>query len=111
MSQITHQKTCKHFKITVNIEMFALYIFTRNFRILNIHENIYTMKITLIAYRASYPYNVNFDPRKIAHFHKTTEIYTKYLRSQCFKVFIETKYNLSFHGCATSEASTGSTSI
>ena len=32
---------------TVNVEIFALYIFLSNSRLLNLHENMYTMKILL----------------------------------------------------------------
>ena len=34
--------------ITVNVEMFALYIFSRNLCFLNIRENMYTLKCTSI---------------------------------------------------------------
>ena len=33
---------------TVNVEIFALYIFSLNSHFLNIRENIYTVKITII---------------------------------------------------------------
>ena len=33
---------------TVNVEILALYIFSLNSRFLNIRENIYTVKITII---------------------------------------------------------------
>ena len=35
-------------RLTVNIDIFALYIFLRNSRFLNIRENMYTSKITFI---------------------------------------------------------------
>ena len=46
----------KHkFQHTVNIDIFALYIFSRNSRILDIRENMYTSKITFInAQRVKY---------------------------------------------------------
>ena len=37
--------TCMY---TVNVDIFALYIFSRNSRFLNIRENMYTSKITFI---------------------------------------------------------------
>ena len=43
---------CRPCHTTVNVEMFALYIFSRNSRFLNIRENIYAAKNTfIIAYR------------------------------------------------------------
>ena len=40
--------------ITVNVDIFALYIFSRNSRFLDMRENMYPSKITLIiAYRGS----------------------------------------------------------
>ena len=40
---------------TVNVDIFALYICSRNSRFLNMCENMYTSKITfVIAYRANY---------------------------------------------------------
>ena len=42
-------------RFTVKVDIFALYIFSRNSRFLNIRENMYTSKITFIlAYRANY---------------------------------------------------------
>ena len=35
-------------KITINVDIFALYIFSRNSRFLNIRENMYTSKIIFI---------------------------------------------------------------
>ena len=40
--------TQQFFSATVNIDIFALYIFLHNSRFLNIHENMYTSKITFI---------------------------------------------------------------
>ena len=54
---------------TVNVYIFALYIFSRNSRFLNLRENIYTSKITfIITYRANYTQNANFNTHEIAHF-------------------------------------------
>ena len=40
---------------TVNVDIFALYIFSRNSRFLNVRKNMYTSKITfVIAYRANH---------------------------------------------------------
>ena len=42
-------------RVTVNVDIFALYIFSLISRFLNICENMYTSKITfVIAYRANY---------------------------------------------------------
>ena len=41
LNEIGHLKT-------VEVEIFALYVFTRNSRLLNISENMYTMKITIL---------------------------------------------------------------
>ena len=63
---------------TVNVEIFALYIFPLNSRFLNIRENIYTVKITIrIAQRVICTKNANFNPREITHFHKSAKIYTR----------------------------------
>ena len=63
---------------TVNIEVFAVYIFSLNLRFLNIFENIYTVKITIIiAKRVIYTKNANFNTHEIAHFHKSAKIDTR----------------------------------
>ena len=44
-----------HTRHTVNVDIFALYIFSLNSRFLNYRENMYTSKITFVkAYRANY---------------------------------------------------------
>ena len=63
---------------TVNVEIFALYIFLLNSRFLNIRENIYAVKITIIiALRVVFTKNANFNPPEIAHFQKSAKIYTR----------------------------------
>ena len=63
---------------TVNVEIFELYIFSLNSRFLDIRENRYTVKITIImAERAVCTKNANFYPREIAHFHKSEKSYTR----------------------------------
>ena len=63
--------------ITVNVDIFALYIFSRNSRFLDMRENMYPSKITfIIAYRTSCTKNANFNTREIAHFCKFVKIYT-----------------------------------
>ena len=72
---------------TVKVEFFALYIFSLNSRVLNIRENIYTMKITIIkASRTICIKNANFNAREIANFHESANIYTRekiYVYSIC----------------------------
>ena len=46
-SQSVYLATCQH-TYTVNVDIFALYIFSLNSRFSNIRENIYTMKISFI---------------------------------------------------------------
>ena len=63
---------------TVNVEIFALYIFSRNSRFLEMRGNIFNMKNTfIIGQRAKNTKNANFNPSEIAHFVKSTTIYTR----------------------------------
>ena len=56
---------------------FALYIFSRNARFLNVPENMYNVKITFImAQRTSYAENANMYPSEIAQFPKSAKLYT-----------------------------------
>ena len=59
---------------TVNIEMFALYIFSLNSRFLNMREKLYTVKITIII--SERPKNANFNPCEFVHFHNSAKMYT-----------------------------------
>ena len=71
------QKINFSFYDTVNVGIFASYIFSRNSRFLNIHENMYTVKIPfMLAYRVIYSQNVNINPREIANFRRSVKIYT-----------------------------------
>ena len=63
---------------TVNVDIFAMYMFSLNSRFLNIRKNMYTVKITfVISQRDRYAENANFDTREIAHFQKYAKIYTR----------------------------------
>ena len=62
---------------TVNVEIFALCIYSRNSRFLDMCETIYNVKnIFIIAQRAKKNENANFNPSEIAHFVKSAKIYT-----------------------------------
>ena len=62
---------------TVNVEIFALYIFSRNSRFLEMREHIFNVKnIFIIGQRAKNTKNANFNPSEIAHFVKSAKIYT-----------------------------------
>ena len=63
---------------TVNVDIFALYIFSRNSRLSNIRENMYIVKITCImAHRGKNIKIGNINLREIANFRKCTKIYTR----------------------------------
>ena len=63
---------------TVNVEIFASYIFSRNLRFSNIRQYMYIVKITFIGpYRDNNIKNGNIDPREISIFCKFAKMYTR----------------------------------
>ena len=65
------------FSITVNVEIYALYIFLHNLQVLKIQENIYIMKISFtIQLRGNIMKNTNINPRENVNFLKYMNIYT-----------------------------------
>ena len=78
-----------HKTYTVNVDIFALYIFSR---LSNVHENIYIVKITFIMlHRGNSIKNImtvqNINPREIANFRKCVKSYTReniYVHSSLF---------------------------
>ena len=63
---------------TVNLDIFALYIFSQNSRLSNIRENMYIVKITCtMAHRGKNIKIGNIHPREIANFRKWAKIYTR----------------------------------
>ena len=63
---------------TVNVEIFALYIFSRFSRLSNMGENIYNLKITFfIPHTSNKIKYANLSPREIANFRKFAKIYTR----------------------------------
>ena len=49
---------------TMNVDIFALYIFLRNSRFSKVRENVYSLKITFtIIFLGNIMKNVNFNPR------------------------------------------------
>ena len=64
--------------LNVNVEMFALYIFSRYSRFSNIRENIYNLKFSYIMpHRTNIIKNANLSSREIANFCKFVKIYTR----------------------------------
>ena len=62
----------------MNVDIFALYIFSRNSRLSNVRENIYIVKITFILlHRGNSIKNAKINPREIANFRKCAKIYTR----------------------------------
>ena len=62
----------------MNIEMFALYIFSYCLRFRNIHENVFIIKITFIMpYMDNNNKTANIDLLEIANFRKYVKIYTR----------------------------------
>ena len=62
---------------TVNVEIFALYIFSGFSSFSIIRENIYNLKINfIIPHRGNKTKNANLSPREIANFRKFAKIYT-----------------------------------
>ena len=72
----------------MNIDIFALYIFSRYSRLLNVGENIYIVKITFIMlHRGNNIKNAKINPPEIANFGKCAKIYTReniYVHSTSF---------------------------
>ena len=69
--------TMGHISCTVNVDIFALYIFSRYSRLLNVHENIYIVKKTFIMlHRGNNIKNAKINPHKIANFRKCVKMYT-----------------------------------
>ena len=65
------------FTVTVNVDIFALYIFSRYSRLSNIRENMYIVKITYIMpHRGKNIKIANANPREIVDFRKCAKIYT-----------------------------------
>ena len=63
---------------TVNVDIFALYIFLRHSRFLNVHENMYNVKITFImSFSGNIVKNVNINAREIVNFRNFGKIYTR----------------------------------
>ena len=63
---------------TVNVDIFALYIFSRYSRLSNVRENVYKVKITCIMlHRGKHIKDAKINPRKIANFRKCAKIYTR----------------------------------
>ena len=61
----------------MNVEILALYIFSRNSRFLDIRENMYTLKITfIVAQRENDTQNANLNRSEIAYFVKSAKIST-----------------------------------
>ena len=61
---------------TVNVDIFALYIFSRYSR--NVRENMYIVKITFIMlHRGNYIKNAKIKPHEIANLQKYAKIYTR----------------------------------
>ena len=57
------------YKYTVNVDIFALYIFSRYSRLLNVRENIYIVKITFIMlHRGNNIKKAKINLRQIANF-------------------------------------------
>ena len=62
----------------MNVDIFALYIFSRHMRFSNIRENMYTVKITFhMLSRGNAIKNANISPHGVAHFHKFPKIHTR----------------------------------
>ena len=60
----------------MNVDIFALYIFSPYSRLTNIRENIYIVKITFIMpHRGSNIKNAKINLRKITNFQKSAKIY------------------------------------
>ena len=63
---------------TVNVDIFALYIFSRYSRLSNVRENMYIVKITYIMlHRGNNMKNAKINPREIANFRKCAKIDTR----------------------------------
>ena len=81
---------------TVNVEIFALYIFSRYSRFSSIRENIYNLKTSYIMpHRGNIIKNANLSPRDIANFRKFAKIYTReniYIHSIYICVSYKSKY-------------------
>ena len=62
----------------MNVDIFALFIFSRYSRLSNIRKNMYIMKITCIMpHRDKNIKIANINPREIANFWKCAKIYTR----------------------------------
>ena len=72
---------------TVNVDIFALYTFSRYLRLSYIRENMYNVKLSFsMPYRVNNIKNVNLNPHEIAYFLKLANIYTRgnvYVHSIC----------------------------
>ena len=82
----------------MNVEIFALYIFSRFSRLSNMRENIYNVKLTFIIPHTSNKIEyANLSPCKIANFRKFAKIYTRgniYFHSiqrKCFHAYPQQK--------------------
>ena len=78
--------------ITVNVDIFALYIFSRYSRLSNVRGDMYIVKITyIILHRGNNMKNAKINPREIANFRKCTKMYAReniYVHSICKKVYL-----------------------
>ena len=64
--------------ITVNVYIFALYIFSRYSCLSNVRQNIYIVKITFIMLQRGNNFkNAKINLREIANFRKCANIYTR----------------------------------
>ena len=67
-----------YFMPTVDIDIFALYIFSRCSRFLNVRENMYNMKITFIVPpKGNTVKNANINPREIVNFRNFAKMYMR----------------------------------
>ena len=76
---IVRESLIGHISITtVNVYIFALYIFSRYSRLSNCRQNIYIVKTTLIMlHRGNHIKNAKINIREIANFRKCANIYTR----------------------------------
>ena len=86
---------------TVNVDIFALYIFSRHSRLSNVRENMYIVKITfLMLHRGNNVKNAKINPREIANFRKFAKMYTReniYIHSIYFLIRLIPPWSISFY--------------
>ena len=94
---------------TVNVDIFALYIFLRYSRFSNFRENIYNLKTSYIMpHRSNIIKNANLSPREIANFRKFAKIYTReniyiheYVTYRCYCVYFSWAHGFLYFGAPT----------